>query len=155
MATKKQEPRKLFAREAAVVVLYDEGRPMHFREIAQIAHDRDLIRSRGPKKRKPDLDRTIKTMRSYMTDASALPDGPFVKVEPGIYQLKDGVSKPERIARRVIANHRRTTKGRGMTKELKAIREAAERIRDASRGAKIKDDAGSILAAVRKLDPDA
>lgn len=73
------------ARDAAEVVLLAEGKALHYREISRLALERGLVKVRG--KRKPNLDRTTKTMRSYLAGCAAKGEK-FVRIDPGVFDLK-------------------------------------------------------------------
>jgi hypothetical protein len=94
----KKPVQKTSAREAAEIVLLEEGKPMHYREITRVAIERGLIRVRG-RGRKPDLEKTTKTIRSYL--AGEVQDGKskkFVRVDSGIFALAKR-PKPKRSAK--------------------------------------------------------
>lgn len=81
MAGKKKT--KMPARAATDVVLLQAGKPLHYREITRQAIENGLIRVRKGK-RKPDPDKTMKTVRSYLCAAEG---DKFVRVGPGIFKL--------------------------------------------------------------------
>lgn len=81
MAGKRQS--KMPAREATDVVLLQEGKPLHYREITRKAIENGLVRVKKGK-RKPDPDATMKTIRSYLCAAEG---DKFVRVAPGIFDL--------------------------------------------------------------------
>jgi len=91
-AAKSKKPPKVSAREADEVVLLSEGRPMHYREISRVALERGIVAVRGG--RRPNPDRTTKTMRSYLADC-AKQDVKFVRIEPGVFDLKDRTAQSE------------------------------------------------------------
>jgi hypothetical protein len=86
MAAKKKVE-KVPAREAARVVLLEAGRPMHYREISKQAIEQGIIRVRGGRG-KPDPDKTMKTIRSFLA-GSAAEGKEFVRVDSGVFDLKD------------------------------------------------------------------
>jgi hypothetical protein len=90
--TTTKKPKKVSAREAAEVVLLSEGRPMHYREISKVALERGIVAVRGGKR--PNPARTMKTMRSYLAGC-AQQDVKFVRIEPGVFDLKDRTAKSE------------------------------------------------------------
>lgn len=89
----KPKAEKTSAREAAEVVLLEAGRPMHYREIAQKAVEKNLIRVKG-RGRKPDVEKTTKTIRSYLAGSVQDPkNSQFVRLDPGIFDLKKRPAK--------------------------------------------------------------
>jgi hypothetical protein len=105
MPTKKQQakPTKVPAREAAKVVLLDAGRPMHYREITREALERGLVKVRGGGRRKPDPDKTLKTIRSFLAGSVQAEDSEFVRVDAGVFDLKDRPKKATAAAKKVAA----------------------------------------------------
>lgn len=98
MTAKKKKPEPVSARQAAEVVLLQAGRPMHYREISKTALEQGLVRIRAG--RKPNAERTLKTIRSYLAgcaDGSA--DAKFVRIEPGVFDLKDRAATTDATAK--------------------------------------------------------
>ncbi|MET0604203.1 MAG: HTH domain-containing protein [Baekduia sp.] len=80
---------KVPARKAAEVVLLDAGRPMHYREITRIALERNIVAVRGNPRKKPDPDATMKTIRSFLAGQAQDENSKFVRVDSGIFDLKE------------------------------------------------------------------
>lgn len=80
---KKQKTQdQLPAREAATVVLFNAGRPMHYREISQVALEQGIVRV----KKGASAGATEKTIRSYLAGCAA--EGvKFKRMEPGVFDL--------------------------------------------------------------------
>jgi hypothetical protein len=93
---------KVPAREAAKVVLLEAGRPMHYREITQVALEQGIVKVRG-KRRKPDPDATMKTIRSYLAGSVASENTEFVRVDSGVFDLKPEARKKARAAAKKVA----------------------------------------------------
>lgn len=101
MAAKKKVA-KVPVREAARIVLLESGRPMHYREIAKVAVEQGIVKVRG-KRRKPKLDATVKTVRSYLAgEAAREGEGQFVRVDPGVFDIRNR-KKVEAAAKRAVA----------------------------------------------------
>ena len=87
MAAKTKE--RIPVREATEVVLLNNGKPMHYREITRVAIEQGLVKA--PKgKRKVDPDKTIKTVRSYLCSEEG---DKFVRVGPGVFRLTPAARK--------------------------------------------------------------
>lgn len=85
---------KLTAREAAEVVLLQNGKPMHYREISRVAIEQGIVKVRGGKRR-PDPAATTKTVCSYLCAEEGTK---FVRLAPGVFDFT-----PEERKRRVKA----------------------------------------------------
>lgn len=94
--TKKQKPEKVPVRKAAELVLIQNGRPMHYREISRVAIEQGIVRV--PKgKRNPDPEKTMKTVRSFL--AGEAKDGDkFVRVDDGVFDLSPKAKAQEKKA---------------------------------------------------------
>jgi hypothetical protein len=100
-AKKADKPVKVPAREAAELVLLDAGRPMHYREITKTALEQGIVRVRGANPRKkPDFDKTMKTIRSFLAGSVTEADSKFVRVDSGVFDLKSRPTKAEAVAAR-------------------------------------------------------
>lgn len=84
------KPAKVTAREAARVVLLNAGHSMHYREISREAVEQGIVRVRGKRGRaKADPVKTMKTIRSFLCESVQDPDSEFVRVDAGVYDLKE------------------------------------------------------------------
>lgn len=99
-AKKPQKTEKVPAREAAKVVLMQAGRPMHYREITKVALEQGIIRVRGGSRKKPDPDKTMRTIRSYLCEAEGKE---FVRIDTGVFDLKERVEKATKAAKKRAA----------------------------------------------------
>ncbi len=74
--------------EAAASVLEQEGRPLHSREIAELAVDRGLLSHVGKT--------PVQTMSARLSGAVAKGrgEGPFVRIRPGVFGLSGWQGKP-------------------------------------------------------------
>lgn len=143
-AKAKEPERKLFAREAALVVLHDRGRPMHYREIARVAHEQDLIRPKRTDNRVPELAKTVKTMRSYLNWQANLTDGSVVRLADGVFALGAGVKRPDTVAREILAKRISQRERRAVA--AREIRAQAEGILAVTRGSHVREAAERIIA---------
>jgi hypothetical protein len=98
-----QKKAKVPAREAAKVVLLEAGRPMHYREITQVALEQGIVKVRGGGRKKPNPDATMKTIRSFLAGTVAEEDTEFVRVDPGVFDLKPDARKKARAAAKKVA----------------------------------------------------
>lgn len=101
------KPQKVSAREAARVVLLNAGRPMHYREISREAVEQGIVKVRGKHGRaKADPVKTMKTIRSYLCESVQHPGSEFVRVDTGIYDLRDrkkADAAVKKVAARAVA----------------------------------------------------
>lgn len=84
------KPEKLPARQAAKVILLNAGKPMHYRDISKAAIEQGIVKVRGSSRKKPDPAKTMKTIRSYLCEAEGTE---FVRVDEGVFDLKERVEK--------------------------------------------------------------
>ena len=95
MATPKAKPKakqdKLPARQAAEVVLLENGKPMHYREITRVALEQGIVKV----KKGATPEQTEKTMRSYLAGCAQM-GVKFKRVDPGVFDLK---SRPRKRAK--------------------------------------------------------
>lgn len=96
---KPDKPVKVPAREAAQVVLLNAGRPMHYREITREAIEQGIVKVRGSSRKKPDFEKTMKTIRSFLCEHEG---DMFVRVDSGVFDFKDR-SKAAKIAAEKLA----------------------------------------------------
>lgn len=83
-AAKKAQLERVPARQAAVQVLEQAGRPMHYREITAVALEQGIVKV----KKGATEEQTMRTIRSYLAGCAA--EGVrFVRLDPGVFDLKD------------------------------------------------------------------
>lgn len=99
----KPKVQKVPAREAAKVVLLEAGRPMHYREITQVALEQGIVKVRGNGRRRPNPEATMKTIRSFLAGTVAEDGTEFVRVDPGVFDLKPEARKKARAAAKKVA----------------------------------------------------
>jgi hypothetical protein len=87
------------ARKAAEVVLLEEGKPLHYQEIARLAMERKIVKV----KKGTTVDQTAKTVRSYLAGCAA-ENVRFVRVAPGVFDLKNRPKKKGTPAKRKAAS---------------------------------------------------
>ncbi len=73
-------------RDAAFTVLREEGKPLHYEEIARLAEERGYITSAGKTPADSLSTELSRDMRNHGTRSA------FVKVGRGIYALKDSLT---------------------------------------------------------------
>lgn len=89
-ATKPAKPVKVPARKAAEIVLLQNGKPMHYREITRVAVEQGIVKV--PKGKRVNADKTMKTMRSFLA-GSAKDGDKFVRVDDGVFDLTPAARK--------------------------------------------------------------
>lgn len=80
--SKQTKQEKLPARRAAEVVLLNNGKPMHYREISRVALEQGIVKVK--KGAKPE--QTEKTIRSYLAGCAAEKVN-FKRLDKGVFDL--------------------------------------------------------------------
>ena len=114
--------------EAAAEVLRQAGKPLHYKEITELAIERNLLSHVG---KSPEV-----TMGARLAALLKKEDktNPIVRVKPGVFSLRDFDGKPAKASKKKDAAHTEEAAPSGATLEGAADADAGTRDENSGQG---------------------